>query len=456
MRVERAREGLVALLFILSIGCSASSPVAASAPVLQAGGSSTIQGACFGYNGVNDTYIPATVKGLRIALVQPILTSTPYSQYATGSFYAFYAKENGVTTNVTTNLNFLSTDISSGYGFKGGWGLSDGFHQFFTSQTAKNCGLVIGSNVQILDDLNVSQGALFDPGGLVARFDVVVLPFTEYVTSQEYLAYESFVAGGGTLITMAHSLEYPVTYDATTHLETLVYAHGWAFNGKYAYPVPCNSSTFISTCPWAKNNTNWMGSNTCMSSCFHTYKFNGSRVNPGDTTRIGQALSREFGPMVFKSYASHEENRLTNFTGTSISSVFVNDSQNLIASYSHQYRKGSVVCMCVFGDDVIANDMSAQYFLMLGIVSSKLGPVYTHSTVTAMTSNTSSLGSPTSSASSGSSASPTASLGNTGPPPPQESNPIGTSTGLILVAGMSAIVVAAAAVILRQRRKSSN
>jgi len=359
-------------------------PVAAQPGVLQV----SSQGQCFGYNGVDDSAIPRIVTSLRIVLVQPILTATPYSQYATGSFYAFYAKEKGVTGNITTNLDLLSTGISSGFAFNGGWGLSYGFYRFLTSQTARNCGLVIGANVQILDDLNVSQGGLFGAGSQAPRFDVVILPFTEYVTSEEYSAYENFVAAGGTLIQMAHALEYPVTYNATTHKETLVYGHGFAFNGKYAYPIPCRSETYIYTCPWAKNNTNWAGSNTCMSSCFHTYKFNGSTVNPSDA--IGKALYNEFGPTVFKSYPSHEENRVTNMTATSISSVFVNDSQNLIASYSHQFRKGQVVCMSVFGDDIIATDPSAQYFLLLGIASGRSSPSASSSSTTQGTSQTSS------------------------------------------------------------------
>jgi len=69
------------------------------------------------------------------------------------------------------------------------------------------------------------------------------------------------VAGGGTLVMTAHSLEYPVTYDAATNRETLVYSHGWAFHGTYASPSPCSSTT-IDGCPWSKNNTNWAGSHT--------------------------------------------------------------------------------------------------------------------------------------------------------------------------------------------------
>ena len=223
-------------------------------PLQAAASASPPQGTCFGYNGVNDSYIPGIISGLRIALIQPVLTSTPYSQYDTGSFYAFYAIEaryNLVATNVTTNLNLLSTNVSSGYGYNQGWGLSYGEYQFFTSQAAVNCGLQVGKNVQVLTDMDVADGALFSPQNNASRFDVVVLPFSEYVEASEYQAYEDFVAGGGTLVMMGHSLEYPVTYNATTSVETLVYGHNWAFNGKYAYPIACGSNTYVASCPWA-------------------------------------------------------------------------------------------------------------------------------------------------------------------------------------------------------------
>jgi hypothetical protein len=423
--------------------------------IQSAASSSSSQGACFGYNHVNDSSIPKTIGSLRIAAIETVLTSTPYSQYNTGSFYAFYAKEQGVNANVTTNLNLLSTNVASGFGFNQGWGLSNGMHEFLTSQTAANCGLEIGKNVQILTDMNVSQGALFNAQNQSPRFDVVILPFSEYVTAQEYLAYEDFVAGGGTLIMMAHSLEYPVTYNATTNFETLVYGHGWAFNGKYAYPIACASDTYVATCPWAKNNTDWIGSNTCEASCFHTYKFNGSVVNPGSP--IGRALSNEFGSTVFTSYVSHEEDTVMNMTGTSIVSVFVHDSTNLIAAYTHQYRKGLVVCMGVFGDDIIATDQSAQYFLLLGMVSGRLPSLPTvssttttlSSSTTAITSSTSSTTVSTSSTSAPNSSALERTSNSTVVTPPSQGT---IPTALIVLAGLAGVVIVAGVLVLRRRQ----
>jgi hypothetical protein len=444
MKRRRASLVLVALLF----GVSVTAPQALAYPAvvhpLQAVPSTNSpQGKCFGYNGVNDSYIPRIVGGLRIALIQPILTATPYSQYDSGSFYAFYAKEAGVTTNVTTNLDLLSTNVSSGSGYNQGWGLSFGEYQFFTSQAAIGCGLVIGKNVQILTDMDVANGALFDPQNHTSRFDVVVLPFSEYVEASEYLAYEDFVAGGGTLVLMGHSLEYPVTYNATTNMETLVYGHNWAFNGRYAYPIACGSNTYVASCPWAANSTDWVGSNTCEASCFHTYKFNGSTVNLANP--IGKALSDEFGGTVFKSYVEHEEDTVTNMSGTSIVSVFVNDSTNLIASYTHQFRRGTVVGFGFFGDDIIATDPSAQYFMLLGIVYGRGGPS------AALTSSTTSLATSTTVLASPSTASST--LQQTPASTGASSNSQGTLPSVfVALGGLAAVVAVAGAVVLRRRQ----
>jgi hypothetical protein len=450
------------LLMVLAVPQALANP-AAVRPLQAAAPASPSQGTCFGYNGVDDSSIPAIVRGLRIALIQPVLTATPYSQYDTGSFYAFYAKEAGVTTNVTTNLNLLSTNVSSGYGYNGGWGLSYEEYQFFTSQAAANCGLQLGKNVQVLTDMDVANGGLFDPQNSTARFDVVVLPFSEYVEASEYLAYEDFVAGGGTLIVMGHSLEYPVTYNATTNFETLVYGHNWAFNGKYAYPIACGSGTYVVSCPWAENNTDWMGSNTCEASCFHTYEFKGAAVNPDNP--IGKALYDEFGGTVFKSYFEHEEDTVTNMTDTSIVAVFVHDSTNLIASYTHQYKKGTVVGFGFFGDDIIGTDTSAQYFMLQGMVLGRSAPALTLSSSTSsITKSTTSLPSTTLSSSTSTPASSTtfltsstnasSTLGQT-PASTGSKSTGGPPSVLIALGGVAVVVVVVGAVVISRRRPTA-
>jgi hypothetical protein len=323
---------------------------------------------CFGQNGVDDSFIPGLVVSQRIAVVQPIFTSTPYSQYNYGSFYAFYAKYANTLGNVTTDLGWLSTNISSGQGYNQGWGHSYGLYQFLTSPSAQACGLQIGTNVHVLDDISVSAGGLTYPNGS-AKFDTVVIPFAEYVTATEYQSYENFVANGGTLVVpAAHSIEWFVDFNTTTKVETFVHGHGFAFNGRSAWRLPCSAGNFTA-CPWARSYVDWFGS---MPHGPTGIQYSGAKVNEDQV--IGRALAREFGNVVFSSYRANEENTVTNITGTSIIATFANQSKILVASYVHQFGNGMVVCMCVFGDAIIASDQSAEYFLLLGIVSRSLYP----------------------------------------------------------------------------------
>jgi len=457
----RAAFALVALLLAVSLAAPEALANPVDTSLSQSEGSTNPSVVpCMGLNESEDSFIPTIVSGLHVALIQQVLTSTPYSQYNTGSFYAFYAKEKGVTTNVTTNLNLLSTNVSSSYGYNEGWGASYQTYLFFNSILAKSCGFELGKNVHVLTDMDVANGALFYPQNHTSRFDVIVLPFSEYVEAPEYLAYENFVAGGGTLVMMAHSLEYEVRYNATTNVETLVYGHGWAFDGRYAHPVTCGATSDAS-CPWAKNSTNWIGSNSCLV-CSRAQKYNGSVVNIHDPT--GRSVFMEFGAKVFKSYAIHEEDVVTNMTGTSIVSSFVNDSRNLIASYTHHFRKGAVVSFGFIGDDIIQKDQSAQYFLLLGAVLGRSVPTSAvSSSTTALTNSTTTA---TSSTAVSSSTTGLASSATTLPSRTTASSNTGRTTTaavttsgspgappsvLVALGGVAAVVAGGAAVLSRRR-----
>ena len=78
----------------------------------------------------------------------------------------------------------------------------------------------------------MTEGSLFNQDGS-SRFDVVVLGFIEYITSQEYSDYQRFVASGGRLIVMDASnfVAEVKHYPETNHL-ALVRGHGWGFDGR--------------------------------------------------------------------------------------------------------------------------------------------------------------------------------------------------------------------------------
>lgn len=329
-------------------------------------------------NGLRLVQVPSTLK---IALIKPVFTATPYSQYAFGSFYAFYHKYGMVNGNITTNLDWLNTSVSSGMRYNSGWGHSLGLYSFLTSQNAQRCGLNLGKNLFILSDINVSDGALFYKNGS-PKFDVVVVGFSEYTTLNQYDAYKQFVASGGKLILMSSdNFEVRVDYSHATNHESLVRGHGWLFNGKSAWHDPWNASSSDPWNPWNVDEINWIGSTLC---CFHRFNYNGAAVNQSNP--MGALLQRMFGHKVFTSYQSHEENAIRNMSHTQIVATFINKSGTLVASYVHEYKKGTVVSLSVFGTDIVSYDKSVQSFVFLAMTYNSTASFT--STITTTTSQT--------------------------------------------------------------------
>jgi len=297
---------------------------------------------------------PLVSPSTRVALVQPIFTATPYSQYIFGSFYDFYSKYLSVKpgVNITTDLNLLNTSVASGLRFNSGWGHSFPLYTFMKSHAAQNCGLGLGKNLKIVSDINVTQGALFSQNGS-ANFDVAVYGFAEYVSQPEYNQLVKFVASGGRVVIMGgDAWQVKVYYNPKTKYETYVVGHGFGYNNKTAWR---NSLLGYDLARFTAG----------IDCCFRTGTYSGALLNKSNT--IGAALARVYGDSAFKSYTPHEEDSIRNFTDTSIIGTFRNSSGTVVAAYVHRYGKGYVVCFCVFADDVILTDESVQYFAVLAI-----------------------------------------------------------------------------------------
>ena len=187
-------------------------------------------------------WVPVSVTALqgRLAIIQPVFTSTAYHEYyehATpdsssqgwGSFYIFYASNYHQTGNITQDLWMLSLPVSSGLSYFGGWG-----------QDAGLPGLVNGSglpsrDISILTDMEVDEGALFGPHGIML-YSAVVLGHEEYVTAREYSAFQEFVRRGGRLIEMSGNAFYgEVNYSASSGTETFWRGHGFEYDGVTAW-----------------------------------------------------------------------------------------------------------------------------------------------------------------------------------------------------------------------------
>ncbi|MFX1369945.1 MAG: hypothetical protein ACFFAY_15225, partial [Promethearchaeota archaeon] len=237
----------------------------------------------------------------RIAVVKPIFTSTAYAD----AFYEFYRKHARSTEPfITTDLWYLNVTV------KDDWGYTAGLADFLYSAKARIVDLYIDENVELINEIDVIKGALFDESRRV--YDVLILGFTEYVTIEEYNFYQEFVETGGTLIIMnacnfLAEVKYypPVTPDDEGHI-SLVKGHGWEFNGTHAWKSVYHR--------WPEENRNWVGSN------YWRYwwgnHYDSFRANTSHS--ISTYIRNHYGEDVPTIYRGHEENKLENLTDTQI------------------------------------------------------------------------------------------------------------------------------------------
>jgi hypothetical protein len=313
--------------------------------------------------GVNleDSKAPQVNTDARIAIVEPIFTATAYSN----AFYVFYAKyATSTQPYITTDLNYFNVTV------KYGWGYSYGLYCFLASEKSKQQGLVLGNNVVVIDEINVTNGGLFHSGKRI--YDVLILGFTEYVTSREYYAYKDFVAEGGTLIIMdgcnflAEVKYYPPATPGGLAYLSLVKGHGWEFNGTHAW-----KSDYAR---WWDENKNWVGSNY-----WHWWTGKHYDCFVANTSHpISIYLRSNYGCNIATSYGAHEENLLQNFTNTGVIGYwhFINPVEapnstiypgQPIAAYQHMYMNGSVFHAGIMASDGVYYEEFLQAFLTCAV-----------------------------------------------------------------------------------------
>lgn len=291
----------------------------------------------------------------RIAFVQPIFTKTAYT-YAFYNFYSIY--RSSTEPFITTDLDFLNVSVKSG------WKWSKRLAEFLNSVKAKLAGLSLGQSIQLIDEIDVIQGALFD--GNKRTYEVVILGFTEYVTKEEYYFYKQFVATGGTLVIMdacnfLAEVKYhpPKRSDGAGYL-SLVRGHGWEFNGTHAWKSVYHR--------WPEENRNWVGSNFWkywIGNHYDTFQSNTSHP-------ISTYIRTTYKQNVRTRYGGHEENKLENFTDTQIIGYWhFRDSteapEDPVVAYQHRYLNGSVFHTGIMAGGVIDKDEFLQAFLVCAV-----------------------------------------------------------------------------------------
>jgi hypothetical protein len=338
-----------AIAFILLVSVVSTVNGIAGTPLTDLSTSSAIQGS---------NLLGSIVAGNdhpRIAAVKPIFTDTAYSS----AFYNFYREYASSTQPfITTDLDLFNVTV------KDGWGWSTRLADFLGCIKASLAGLSLGQSVALIDEINVTMGALFDEDRRV--YDVVILGFTEYVTLEEYYYYKRFVETGGTLIIMdacnflAEVKYHPPTSPGEVGYLSLVKGHGWEFNGTHAWKSVYHR--------WPEENRNWVGSNFWKWwSGSHYDFFQANTSHP-----ISTYIRTNYGQNVTPRYDGHEENKLENLTDTQVIGYWhfidpVEAPEDPVAAYQHKYGDGSVFHTGIMASDVIDDEEFLQAFLVSAV-----------------------------------------------------------------------------------------
>jgi hypothetical protein len=269
------------------------------------------------------------VKVLNIALIKPTFTGAAYHS-SFYKFYFLYVSIPHVRKNVTTDLNLLSSKV--------------------TNQTTRTSSaltfvylpkhlmrIVPESKIDVLTDADADYGSIFFNNG-TNKYDVIILGHQEYETQREYDNLKRFVANGGTMILMDGNAFYvQVKYDKKTQTITLVKGHGWAFNGKSAWRSVGER--------WPNETSQWIGSNYLCYSCNVTFANN---------------------PFQYK---HHEEQYLTNPKDlillnykASVTKKHSKPVKILVAAYTLNYKKGKIIALGIYSDDIISNSKFTRFF----------------------------------------------------------------------------------------------
>jgi hypothetical protein len=273
---------------------------------------------------------------IRIALINPTFTTAAYNH----AFYIFYEKygKTSPKVNVTSDLNLLSSKAINTITNMSSPSARSAFAMLNLLSNLK--WLTQDSNITILSDADVDEGSIFKKtveNPYTNAFDVIILGHQEYVTQQEYNNLKLFVANGGTMIILDGNIFFAqVKYDRNTQNVTLMKGHGWTFNGRFAWKSVDER--------WKNETSQWVGSNYLCYKCVRKFSNN------------------PFG------YQPHEEQYVTNPKDIVLVNYNASVPQHLfhikpeIASYILDYKKGRVITLGIYSDDIISNSKFQRYF----------------------------------------------------------------------------------------------
>ena len=265
------------------------------------------------------------LKQLNIAFVDPTFTFAAYDS----AFYLFYdiSKSGHKGSNFTKYTDLLTSKIP---------------RKPYLSKESDDIMLHLKwllpeSNIHFITDQDVHNGSLIFSDKEVNLYDALILSHQEYLTQREYDNLKKFVANGGILILLDGNVFYAeVKYDETTDKITLVKGHGWAFNGKSAWKSIAER--------WEDETSQWVGSNYLC--CFEDdIIFNN---NPFDAKHDEEQYVTNPNVKILLDYnATENEPNPRKFT---------------VATYEFDYKRGKVLTMGLYTDDLKGNERFWRFF----------------------------------------------------------------------------------------------
>ena len=279
-------------------------------------------------------------QGPRIALIKPAFTAAAYAN----GFYKFYKLYNTIPVgkNVTTDLNLLSVPVNAS------WYPSLPY-VFSMLKLVKDIKYVSpDSDITIYDDAAADNGFMFTKNGSNA-FDLIILGHQEYVTQKEYDNLKRFVADGGTMLILDGNVFYAeVKYDPVKDVVSLVKGHYWAFNGRTAWKSVAER--------WKDETSQWVGSNYLCYQCVKSFQNDPFGYKPHEE----QYLDNPHDIVLFNYNASIPRTYFPILsTSTSPGQV---STRPIIATYELNYKKGRVITLGIYSDDIVNNNNFDSYF----------------------------------------------------------------------------------------------
>jgi hypothetical protein len=274
------------------------------------------------------------VKQINIAFILPIFTNAAYHN-SFYTFYKMYQQSIKPGVNITHNLNLLSNNVILSK--------PDAETRYLTKHLAL---LFPSFHVSILTDADVDGGSIFFTNG-TNKYDTLVLRHQEYVTQQEYDNLKKFVANGGTMILLDGNPLYTlVGYDRIMQTITLVKGHFFAFNGRSAWKSVNDT--------WANETSQWTGSNfLCfLTPCRITFANNPFGYNQREEqylTNPNDTILLNYNASILSPYPKLAKNATL-------------DHARVIAAYELDYKKGRVLGLGIYSDDIYFKRNFVMFF----------------------------------------------------------------------------------------------